>query len=746
MKFDDRLRKATYLSGTLGMLALGVAEMNFVYLGLISVVAIVAWARDKHHTGRPLGAAMLNVVVLLAMGYAAIDYFFISQGWILSLAHFLLVVQMAKLLLPKTDRDYAQIYLISLMNVAVGAIVTVNVFYAVTFVLYSGTAVWGLILFHFHREVGAAPNVYLPTGSDTVRPTPSADVQAVVSKRFLWTLVAVIFLTWICNGTFFLFSPRMPQGFVHLNPMGFLSRLTGYSDTVTLGEMGEILQNSTPVMHVRMRTSDGKRVTGERSFYWRGATYQFYDGRRWRRFAPDTDFRHVIKRRIVPFQSVRRTTLDRLPWIEQQITLEPIGTRTLFALPGAAAFKCAGLRLVHENIQDDTILAPRTPRAFTKYTVISGATGGRRAIPRPLRRIYSRHEKPRFLQAYRQIPEAVPARVKDLARTIAPLDRHPTPFEQARRIEAYLSENYAYTLNLDADPGFEPVDDFLFNRRKGHCEYFASSMVMLLRALDIPSRLVSGFHGAEWSDVGQWHVVKQSDAHAWVEAWFEDYGWLTFDPTPGAARSELAGASALGPIDRWLDYLRTTWINHVIEYDEDQQSAILDRTRRASRGIRDAITGILVSVGEFFKLTFSVLTDVQRLATIEGVLTIIGILAASATIVLTMRWLLLKMVRRIREGLARARAQRAGRAHVAFYQELQRVLKRRGFVRPPGATPREFAEDVSTRMHDARTALTELTNAFYRVRFGGEQLKPDEEQRLRAVIESLRSAGVSRPR
>jgi hypothetical protein len=204
------------------------------------------------------------------------------------------------------------------------------------------------------------------------------------------------------------------------------------------------------------------------------------------------------------------------------------------------------------------------------------------------------------------------------------------------------------------------------------------------------------------------------------------------------------GGMTLGPLDRWLDYLHTTWINHVVQYDEEQQSAILQHTRNASRRFRLAVSDVFASIGKFFKATFGVLTDVRRLTTTEGLLTIAGVLVASTGIVLTMRWLLLRLGRRLRRALVRRRGRRLGRANVAFYQDLQRVLKRRGFERTPATTPREFTQQVATAMEDMRAALEELTDVFYRVRFGRAPLEPQEERRLRAIIESVRSAPISR--
>ncbi len=123
MNLDLRLRRNACLVAILGMAVLGLAEMNPAWLLLIAAASTVGWTLERRDAPLRIGAAGLNLILLGAVGFAALDYFFLSRGWIVTLAHFLLLVQMAKLLLPKSDRDYGQIYLISLMNVAVAAIV-----------------------------------------------------------------------------------------------------------------------------------------------------------------------------------------------------------------------------------------------------------------------------------------------------------------------------------------------------------------------------------------------------------------------------------------------------------------------------------------------------------------------------------------------------------------------------------------------------------------------------------------------
>lgn len=739
MTYDPRFRNAAFAAAVLGMLCLALGEMNLVYLALISVISPAAWFLERRGTRPTLPGFVVNLIVLAATAFGVFDYLFLSESWILSLAHFLLLVQMAKLLMPKADRDYAHIYLISLMNVAVAAVATVNLVFAFAFLLYSGIVVWGLILFHFHREAHAASTIYVSEdGKSTLRPTPALDLKPVMTRAFGWTMVAVVAAIWLFNGVFFVLSPRAHAGLLNLNPLGFFNSLTGYSDTVSLGENARVEQNRTPVMHVRLTDRSGSVLSGDRPLYWRGSTYQFYDGSRWSRMSEELDLIRPAREEGLPYVTIRRATRSPDNAITQEVVLEPIGTRTLFMLPGVVALNSSAFARVEKNYLDDTFQTREAPRQVARYTSRSVMRGESQLVPSHSLGI-ARDIWPVVRTAYLQLPDRVSPRVRELAGQIAPGSN--SPWQRAEKIESYLRDpkNFSYTLDLKSSPGVEPVEDFLFNQKRGHCEYFASSMVVLLRCVEVPARLVGGFHGGEWSEVGQWYIVRQSDAHAWVEAYFDDRGWVRFDPTPGGG-SDASRAGRLGWFSQWMDYVRTSWLNHVVQYDETEQSAILDGTRQMTDGLRQNLNSVFAAIAKFARGVFSVLTDVKKLASPEGALTVVGAFVVSTVFVLTMRWLLIRLARHLMLAMEARRARRLGRASVEFYQDLQRALKRRGFLRAPSATPREFAEAVGEELKGIERELRELTEAFYRVRFGGGRLDPDEERRLRRIVETVKTA------
>jgi hypothetical protein len=186
------------------------------------------------------------------------------------------------------------------------------------------------------------------------------------------------------------------------------------------------------------------------------------------------------------------------------------------------------------------------------------------------------------LSMYLQRNEALSGDVTALAHEIA--GDAPSRYDKVARVMQHLAD-FAYTLDLQSSPrvedGADPIEGFLFDTRAGHCEYFATAMAVVLRELGTPTRVVNGFYGGEKNDYGAFYAVRQSDAHSWVEVYFEGLGWITFDPTPPAGRIAANGAGWIPQLTAVLDALRYRYLEYVIAYDVQKQ---LDLLRRVGAG------------------------------------------------------------------------------------------------------------------------------------------------------------------
>jgi hypothetical protein len=302
-------------------------------------------------------------------------------------------------------------------------------------------------------------------------------------------------------------------------------------------------------------------------------------------------------------------------------------------------------------------------------------------------------------------------RTRDLALQItAP---HANVYDKAMAIQQYLIKNYKYTLEL-ADPGDqEAVDFFLFDRKKGHCEFFASAFAVLAREADIPVRQVNGFLGGEWNEYQGYVAVRAGDAHSWAEVFFPDGGtykelgqlrpsgqWVTFDPTPPGNRNQLSrgGSGIRARIARFFDTLKFQWSKWVIEYDLSSQLALFRGIGKKLKAAATAIKGAIVDAKDWL------LENWWALA--------ILVLGIAGVVVLKRRHHALPLAT---AGPRRART----RSTVAqIYDATAKQLAKHGAARDAAETPREHAQRLAKRGDAWAPDVAKLTDLYYAAEWG----------------------------
>jgi transglutaminase-like putative cysteine protease len=306
--------------------------------------------------------------------------------------------------------------------------------------------------------------------------------------------------------------------------------------------------------------------------------------------------------------------------------------------------------------------------------------------------------------AYLKLPPMDP-HVGELARRIAGAET--SPVVAARLIEHFLRTRYGYTLELPAAEPLDPIADFLFRRKKGHCEYFASAMAVMLRTLDIPSRVVTGFQSGVYNPISGSQLIRTSDAHSWVEAWIPRRGWTTFDPTPPDPNpQQLSIWTRLG---FYTDAAEVLWQDWVVNYNLDRQLQLATKMGQSSRHV-----GLNWSdrLGLAMPRWWTAILD---FVTLYGLL-----LASVAALVLLVIlfgkdgwrwWSTRQQVLRVQRGEAQASDA------TLLYHRMLRVLKRRGVEKPAWLTPCEFARVVQEPQ--VAPLVDDLTSAYNELRFGG---------------------------
>lgn len=305
------------------------------------------------------------------------------------------------------------------------------------------------------------------------------------------------------------------------------SRIQGvsFSDVIRLGQAPNL--GDRVVMYVQ----------APEGHFWRATAYDFYTGVGWR----STDERTADRSELNNVRARKRldATIEALAAHGNLLFApnEPVQVR----IPATFSYG-------EDRSFSSSVRARDRQQALGRYAVISLVST---ATKEELRRAGAQYP-PAIAERYLQLPSSLPARVRQLARSIAA--SQPTPYAKAEAIERYLRANYRYSPVVKAPPaGRDPVDWFLFELREDFCEYFASAMVVMLREVGVPARMVEGYTAGTFDPVTQRYVVREVNAHAWVEVYFPGYGWIEFEPTPSEAvfqrseGSDVEDATGLDP-------------------------------------------------------------------------------------------------------------------------------------------------------------------------------------------------------
>lgn len=381
-----------------------------------------------------------------------------------------------------------------------------------------------------------------------------------VGARFAAASLALSLVTLTSSVVVFLVFPRASEAGAGRGEV--LARsVAGFSDQISIGEHGSSIY-ANPEVVLRVEFPEG-RPPNMLGLHWRGRSYDLFDGVRWSRSSG-------IRPSAAPTNWYERRWGG--PLIRQDIYSAPLDVRVLFALhPLVEIDPRPGIQPMFDNVGDYSYWGGGSP-AYTAVSVYG------RPPADSLRAAETGFMPDR--ERYLQLPR-LPDRIHTLADSLT--QGLESRFDRAQAIEDWLTGTFAYTRELPATARQATLDHFLFERRAGHCEYFSTAMVVLLRSVGIHARNVNGFLGGRWNNLGPYLAVTQNEAHSWVEVWFPGYGWVTFDPTPGGSGSGAEASSWLWPGRFFFDGLQHRWGKWVLDYSLTEQTGAL---RRLSRMLR----------------------------------------------------------------------------------------------------------------------------------------------------------------
>lgn len=692
------------------------------------VLTAVAYARPLPTEPSPAVARMWTVLVFFAL-VASVARGFLRLEILDAGIDFLLLLCVQRFFNRQKTREHLQLQMLAAVLMVLAAVINTELSFPLILLVYLPLAVMGLqvnLLMGEGERLGQRVQYELRrTGKER--------------QGLLWTSALQVAGAAAVVGLFvFMAFPRFGVG-VFLR--GSLPDRTqsGFSEQVRLGGFGTIKSDATVVM--RIEVGEDTPIVDHTTWHLRGSAFDRYQDGLWSHSGegerPEVARRlrfRIIEDRRGPLAHPPndQTVVEELPilvpnpiegfdaydqTVRGTVILEDIGTNLLFAPaePLAVGLSPRGgvenlyeLELTDDRQfaverrrlpgEDDLGLSNR-PLGPVRYVFFSRPT---RPTPDELRAV---GEPPvgAVFEPYLQVSPTLSPEVGELARRI--VGDADTRYDKVTAIGTWLGD-LDYTLDQPrserVDNGADPLEGFLFDTRAGHCEYFATAMAVLLREVGVPTRNVNGYYGAEWNPVGEFYTVRQADAHSWVEVYFEDLGWVTFDPTPPSGRNAGQNANLFPRLAQAVDALRNAYLGYVIDYDLGTQLAVLEGLGMTER---DQERGPP-------KINWKTLA---WWTTLPIALVAVG---------LGIRWL-------------RRRASLA--PEVAAYKRVLAALSRRGFPRQHDESARRLAERLRADDHAAAGPMATFARLYERLRFGPPRSAQDLEALRRAADEVLRA-------
>jgi hypothetical protein len=767
---------------------LAFAEGTFSPELFSAAIAVLAYVCTERTQKLHLPVLWANALGLIAFVFAGRQMFGETiEERLLAGAHLLVYLSWIVILQKKGLPQYWWMCALSVLEVAVGSILTNASVYGGMLVGFMFAAIWTLSILSLYQahlqygendrlatdpesgviagEVGAG---WSQQGKDATirarslfrsRSIAEGSIQLDPGERWLGTrfslsMMAVSSAALVIAAGFFLFIPRLWAGRSEWNPEGKqyqITAMTGFSNRVTLGEFIPLLESSRRALQIALFDEKGQpmdvdaycNMLGYAEPLFRGSAMVTYEMGAWASVGRQPPLAPISKGRRVG--------------VRQQILLEPMGTPVLFAIEPTFAIRLPNPQdqADHQLFTDELLRPDQSPldKAISYEAFSSGS---------PVQRFGTQLD-PEHLAEYRALPPGQLGRLVALAKKLTNYEKtHPAGEMGAAKwnrhavdtLVAYLRDSGTFSYSLDTslqDPDLDPVEDFLLNRKTGHCEYFASALTLMLRGVGIPARVVTGFKGGGVNAINGMFEVEQRHAHAWVEAYLSpDVVWVTADPTPASRDESVESfASKMGTAHELASVVTSTWSRLVNIDIEAQQAAFYSPIMQTLRtwwyptqGSRPLVARILQGIVEFAR-------DPTQWFTLMGlaIATAFGGFIAVVFFVFRMRRSIWKALGWI---LKRRRLDEAIR--VAFYVRFETACAQLGLVRTPQQTQREFARTVGPRIRNvvaSSNGLAEfpprLVDLFYRVRFGDENLPPadinDLDRKLTTLERLVRNPG-----
>ncbi len=494
------------LTGDISLIITGEINTFFLIPGLLLFTGYYRSIKGFENADSKLISTLSIITMILFF----LDAIVISGDVILAVAHLTIIFHALKSFDLRIPWDSLQVVFIALLQLLITSDLTNSMAFAVFFIIFLVLLVFLMTYSHVIKE-----------NNESIKP-------------FIKPAIGIVILTFLLTTLFFMTIPRLRSGLWGWSNQRAIK--SGFSENVELGTFGEVKLDSTIVMRVSLEPSLKNRP------YWRGITFETYNDNTWRDRGNDT--RRINKKEnLFTIDDKERNNL-----IKQEIILEPLDTNILFTIKNVSSLE-GYFRYINTD-NDGTFSLPFKKRRQMKYTVYS--TGEPLLVNESL-------------SAYLQFPES---EKETMQLALSLTEDSVTALEKTEKMSAFFRKDFVYSLSTSKPPeGRSSVEYFLFTTKRGYCEHYATAMVLMLRAAGVPARVVSGFWGGEYNQYGDYIIVRQSDAHTWVEA-AVDGKWVSLEPTPPYV-PEKRHAALL-----FLDLLKHNWNRYIVRFSKQDQQKI----------------------------------------------------------------------------------------------------------------------------------------------------------------------------
>jgi protein-glutamine gamma-glutamyltransferase len=741
-------------------------------VGVTSILLTDVWKCFYLHR------VIANIVAVAAVTFSLYNFFGgYLNAQLKAIANLLVYLQLILFFQDKNDRIYWHMILLSLLQVVVGAALDLGMVFGVLLGIYTFLSLTALILFFLHRESQASlhvgrglssilqPTLWQGTGpilgaANTEDALTNRSLSILGMRNALFIALGAILFSMV----YFRTSPRHPEAKWALF-QGQRQTQTGFSNELQLQQMGKMLQNNEPVMRVWLLNAKQEPLSRFEP-YFAGEVLPVYDP-------------HEAKWKISQVRQNDIEEIDRpgepLPAapsgaFTQRIHMRGTNQRSLFAVAPIYSSKeptADNMRLdknshlLIRKMPGDSYFFPET-----KFTL---ATTGLVSNNQPA--ITPAYEPRGQIERFRwamQLEEASfnfdPDRFAGLS-TVAQewletklIDTN-NPYAVAKSLEDHFHTpglyRYSLDMNVARDDRLDPIEEFVTHHRVGHCQYFASALVMMLRSRGIPARMVVGYRGFEYNESFHYYQVQQRHAHAWVEAYLspeqipenEPTGgiitpagaWLRLEPTPTS--EEFAAEFArnwLGTARDWIDYFDFVWSDYVVGMNQTKQSTLnqnwltATEDQTTTRSWKEQSKRWAAWLGiHFNEGNFGIRFD-WRASITAMVLATFCLLGVQ----LGRKWLRYWSWNQTWNWRRKGRNQPS----VPMYVRLEKLLSREGFQRPATQTPREYAAHCALLVDDSsRQAIDRIVETYYSIRFGNHRPDAHEQQEIEGLLAQLES-------